>query len=111
MNFDTENDNNIIIKGSTPLIRYNFNIINPAELTVCYLVIRQRDINIIEKGLEQATVAEKYIDWYLTQEEALKIDPKAEIEVQIRYKTNTGAVSASPITEVKGYEILKDGVI
>ncbi len=95
------------------MVGYTFRKINPANITVCWLTIKQGDY-VINKTLADASLEDNKLTWKLTQEETLKLraDQHApDIEKQIRYKTLDGNAYISKITRTKSYALLKEGVI
>ena len=100
----------MLVRGTTPTIRFTFSKIDVATIAVAYMTIEQKSI-VIEKDLSEATVGEKYIEWKLTQEDTVRLNDKVVCRVQCRYKTSDMLAYASKIYEVKPYDILKDGVI
>ena len=100
----------MIIRGTTPVIRFAFNEVNPLEMTGAYLTIRQRNI-LIERELSDANVMANALEGELTQEETLSLEENVPAKVQCRYKFATGAVGASQIYEEPVYGILKEGGI
>ena len=101
----------MIVRGTTPSIRYTFTEINTADIAVAYLTIEQQKKLICEKNLEAAEVGDGYIEWTLTQAETLSINEKQNIQIQIRYRLDDGHAYASTIYDGKPYDILKEGVI
>ena len=100
----------MIIRGTTPPIRFSFTEVSPLEMTQAYLTIRQRNI-LIEKDLSEAVVTEDALLWTLTQEETLSLEENRPAQVQCRYKFSSGAAGASRTYEEPVYGILKDGEI
>ena len=100
----------MIIRGTTPPIRFSFTEVDPQAMTQAILTIRQRGV-MIEKDLSEATVTEDSILWELTQEETLSLEENRPAMVQCRYKFASGAAGASRIYEEQVYGILKDGEI
>lgn len=100
----------MIIRGTTPPIRFAFSEVSPLDMTQAILTIRQRSV-LIEKNLREAVVTEDALLWQLTQEETLSLEENRPAKVQCRYKFNSGTVGASRIYEEPVYGILKDGEI
>lgn len=84
----------MIIKGTTPTIRYTFNTINTEDIAVAFLSIKQNDKTIIEKDLSTATVDEGTIFWKLTQEETLKLRRKVFATIYLDYLLGDGTRAA-----------------
>lgn len=100
----------MIVRGTTPTIRYTFSNVDIADIATCYLTIKQ-GITVIEKTLQDATAGDGYLDWVLSQAETLSLDENQNAEVQIRYKMTNGMVYASTISTGLPYKILKQGEI
>lgn len=101
----------MIAKGTTPIIRVTFSVVNVSDIKVAYLTVNQGRSTIIEKDLDTATIGKDYIEWQLTQEETLNINEHVICRIQCRYKTADNGAYASKIYECKAQEILKEGVI
>lgn len=99
----------MIVRGTTPTIRFHFTDILASTISVAFMTIKQGDL-IIEHSLEDAEVGDNYLGWWLTQEETLKIDADKNAEVQLRFKIGINAYASKVFIE-KGYKILKGGVI
>lgn len=100
----------MIIRGTTPPIRFTFTEVDPQAMTEAFLTIRQNDL-LIEKGLAEAVVTEDSILWELTQGETLSLEEGWNAKVQCRYRFASGTAGASRIYEEPVYGILKDGEI
>ncbi len=101
----------MIIRGTTPPIRFSFSNVNPLEMTAAFLTIRQSSVTI-EKDLSSASsVTDAMIEWQLTQEETLVLEAGRLAQVQCRYKFQSGAVGASRIYDENVYAVLKEGEI
>ena len=100
----------MIVRGTTPTIRYTFSNVDIADIATCYLTIKQ-GTTVIEKTLQDATAGDGYLDWVLSQAETLSLDENQNAEVQIRYKMTSGMVYASTISTGLPYKILKQGEI
>lgn len=103
----------MIARGTTPIIRMTFTIVDASSIDVAYLTIIQGDL-LIEKTLEDATVVhtetDNYLEWHLTQDETLSLNASANAQIQCRYKAN-GVAYDSPVYTESIYRILKEGVI
>ena len=101
----------MIIRGTTPPIRFTFSDVNPLEMTAAFLTIRQANV-VIEKDLASAaSVTDTIIEWQLSQEETLALEAGRLAQVQCRYRFLSGAVGASRIYEENVYAVLKEGEI
>ena len=101
----------MIIRGTTPPIRFTFSDVNPLEMTTAFLTVRQANV-VIEKDLAAASlVTDTMIEWQLSQEETLALEAGRLAQVQCRYRFLSGAVGASRIYEENVYAVLKEGEI
>ena len=100
----------MIIRGTTPPIRFSFTELDPQDMTEAYITIRQKDV-LIEKGLSEAVVTQDALLWELSQAETLSLEDGWNARVQCRYKLASGAAGASRIYEEPVYGVLKDGEI
>lgn len=101
-------------RGTTPVIRFKFKKIHVEDITDCILSIYQSDTKMVERDLESAIEADTFtevISWRLTQEETLQFNEDLPVEVQIKYKTDTGEVYTSKDYIVKSYKDLYGKVI
>ena len=101
----------MIVRGTTPIIRFNFVAIDTTNIAVAYLTIKQNGSVLIEKDLESGDVQEGYIEWALTQEETLAMSPCSDVYIQCRYKLSDGSAYATRIYTERPYNVEKDGVI
>lgn len=99
----------MIPRGTTTEIQYSFDQVNVADITICYLTLKQGSL-VIEKTLADATVGQNTLTWRLTQAETLQFSDSGTIESQIRYIAN-GEAYISKIGRADSYRILKDGEI
>ena len=83
---------NCIIRGTTPTLKYNFGVVNPANISVAYLTIKDKT-HTLEKDLSEATVEQKSLSWKLSQEETLAFG--SQIETMLNWKTADGTRGAS----------------
>lgn len=104
-----------ITRGTTPTITYTFKVVNPTEITVAELTIKQGDETLIERSLDTATVVStdqlRALEWTLTQAETLSLLTRPYAEMQLRYKLLDGSAHATKITTFPPGVILKDGEI
>lgn len=101
----------MIVRGTTPTIRFTFSEIDVASIRAAYLTIEQGGSTVIEKGLDEAAIGDGYLEWELTQEETIPLSEKSNVRIQCRYRLDDGRAYASEIYEMKPYEILKEEAI
>ena len=101
-----------IIRGTTPTIKYTFQTVNPADITVAYLTVNQNGATKIEKDLAAGSVSTegKYIAWTLTQAETLAL-PCGMVYMMCNWKKEDGTRGASKILGVMITENHKGEVI
>lgn len=100
-----------IIRGTTPSIIYKFDIIEPENISVCYLTIKQKCETIIEKTLQDAVVTSESITFRLTQQDTLKLVSPYTCQIVLDWKTTSGIRGRSEIVECGVNPPGKDEVI
>lgn len=90
----------MIIKGTTPTFLITFDTIDPENIEVAYLVIKQNGKVKVEKPLSDASIVEeeeygKCLEWTLTQEESLTLFNRKDAEVHCDWVLNDGTRGAS----------------
>lgn len=101
----------MIGRGTTPIIEYLLEDIDPQNIVTAYVTITQNDEEVIERDIETMERGESSVEWKLTQEETLKLDPDYNGIIQLRVKTVDGSAYASEPSVLKFMPINKDGVI
>lgn len=84
----------MIIKGTTPTIRYTFSHIDTEDIVAAVLSIKQNDKTIIEKTLADAVIEEGSASWRLTQEDTLKLRRKIFATIYLDYLLGDGTRAA-----------------
>lgn len=85
-----------MISGTTPTILFKFTDINPAEITVAVLTIKQGESTVIQRNIDTATVSEESLAWTLSQEETLELR-LVPVTICCDWKLNTGIRGRSEI--------------
>lgn len=98
-----------IISCTTPTIKYNFKVVDPAHITEAYLTITEGGETIIERDLTTATIGEHSLAWTLTQAETFEFDKS--VVVQLNWLTDSGVRGASEKVRIVISENLKNEVI
>lgn len=101
-------------QGTTPEIKYKFRKFIVTDIIIAYLSIRQNGKTLVEMDLDDAievSATDNSITWRLSQNDTIKFNPNDQLEVQVKYKTNTGIVGTSVISYVDSYEDIKGEVI
>lgn len=87
-----------IISATTPTISFSFSEVDPAEISIAYLVVKLFGNTVIEKDLSTAVLDEHSISWVLTQEETLLLKPAgAECTICCDWKTSSGTRGRSKV--------------
>lgn len=106
----------MIIRGTTPTIRYTFHEVAVDTITDAYMTIEQDGRSICELELDDAVAGTDYLDWTLSQTQTLTLeqmsnyDLKRYCDIQCRYKVGSKAY-ASKVSHVPVAMILKEGEI
>lgn len=79
--------------------------------TKCYITYQQFGKTVLEKDIDDVTITATKITTTLTQEETLKFDESAEVEMQIRIKMPDGSAHKSEVIKTTTDELLKEGAI
>ena len=97
-------------RGTTPKHTFTTDIdLTGAE--VMYITYKQGDTVIMEKAIEDVTIASDNVEIALTQEETLAFAEYSRVSIQIRVRFPDGQAIASNIMETTAEKILKEGVI
>jgi hypothetical protein len=97
-------------RGTTPTLRFSLPFVPDTDINALYITFQQRGETIIEKSLEEVTVDGENVLVRLTQEDTLNLDPKADVNVQLRFRIGDNAY-ASDVMPIHIGRILKDGII
>lgn len=106
----------MIIRGTTPTIRYTFHEVSVDTITEAYLTIEQDGRNICELELDDATAGDNYLEWTLSQTQTLTLEQMANYDlkrfcdIQCRYAVGSKAY-ASKVSHIPVEMILKEGEI
>ena len=101
----------MIIRGTTPPIRFTFSDVSPLEMTAAFLTVHQNDVTIEKELSSASSVTDNIIEWQLTQEETLALEAGRLAQVQCRYRFASGAVGALRIYNASVYAVLTEGEI
>ena len=89
-------------------------ILDDVDLTavdVLWITFAQFGSDVVTKQLSDVTIDGQTITVHLTQTDTLKFKPRANVWVQIRGLTNSGAAWATDTFKRSVEDILKDGAI
>lgn len=91
------------------------NIFNVEEdfttATECYITYSQANRTVLEKDIDDVTIAADKITVSMTQEDTLKFAENRPVEIQIRIKLSDDSAYVSNIIRTTATELLKEGVI
>ena len=100
--------NNVIIRYTTPTIKFVFNTLDVGEIEDARLVVKQQKKAVINLDFTEATTGEGFISWLLPQEETAKLKEFENAEIYCDWKTSSGTRGRSKMTactvEPTGYE-------
>lgn len=101
-----------VMRGTTPVIKYRFKVVDVSNIAVAYMTIKCR-FATIERTLADAVIdtENNVLTWKLTQAETLSLPTNGTADIQIRYKLVDNTAGGSQICHVPVEKILKDGVI
>ena len=96
---------NIIIRGTTPTISYQFTVVNAEELTKAILTFKKDAVIVVEKDLDSATVTDhehgNTVSWKLSQDETLLLYSSGILGMMLNWKTPDGTRGASEEIKVR----------
>ena len=98
-----------IISCTTPTIKYNFKVVDPAHIVEAYLTIYECRTLVVERDLTTAVVGEHSLAWTLTQAETLAFNKT--VVAQLTWLTDSGVRGASEKVRIAISENLKNEVI
>ena len=101
----------MIIRGTTPTIKFCFCDIDVSEIEVAYIIIKQHNRSKIEKDITSAFKIDNYILWRLTQEETLLLAPHTSATIDCDWKLTSGLRGKSHRLTVAVENSGKDEVI
>lgn len=99
-----------IIRYTTPTLKFTFSEINVADISTAFLIIKQNDRTVLERGLDTATADESSLSWTLTQEETGSLC-KAETTIVCDWKLLDGTRGRSRVKTEKVINSGKNEVI
>lgn len=86
-----------IIRGTTPTLIFTFNEIEPEDISICYLLIKQKENAIIEKTLQDSVIFNGGLSFTLTQSDTLSLSTAVPAKVVLDWKTTGGVRGRSNI--------------
>ena len=92
-----------IARYTTPSITYKPSMVEIANVDEIYLVISQRDAEVIHKDLDDAIVDENGFTWFLSQ---AALSSKFTASIQIDYLCGTARYTTKP----RPYDITESAV-
>ena len=100
-----------IVKGTTPTITVRFPTVDVGMIEVAYLVVKDNNNAIIEKGIGEADVGEQSIMWKLSQNETLKLNVGRKVTIYFDWRLQDGTRGRSKQAEALVVETGKNEVI
>lgn len=82
-----------ILRGTTPLVRWEFKTIDVSRIVTAILVIKQGD-PIVTKELSDGNVGNNYIEWILSQEDTLALSDDKPCKVYLDWLLADGTRGA-----------------
>ena len=101
----------MIIRGTTPTIKFCFSDVDVNEISVAFITIKQNKELKIDKDISEAVKVENAILWTLTQEETLSLKSKVSATVLCDWKLINGLRGISHELTVQVKDPGKEGVI
>lgn len=86
-----------IARYTTPSITYKPSMVEISNVDEIYLVIRQREAEVIRKDLDDAIVDENGFTWFLSQEDTSALSSKFTASIQIDYLCGTARYTTKPM--------------
>ena len=99
-----------IIRYTTPTLKFTFSEIDVADITAAFLVIKQNDRTVLERGMDSATIAESSLSWTLAQEETGRLC-KGDVTILCDWKLQDGTRGRSKVKTEKVINSGKNEVI
>ena len=106
-----ENEIPVIIRGTTPTIKFCFSDVDVEEITTAYITVKQHEETIIDKDITDAYKVENTLLWTLTQEDTLSLKSKVSATVLCDWKLVSGLRGISHELTVQVKDPGKEGVI
>lgn len=100
----------VIVRGTTPTIEFTFTQIDPSDITVAYLALKQNSQTVVEKSITDATVTSESVMFTLAQEDTLKLTRDSGV-ITLDWKTANGVRGRSNALEFKVEDPAKNEVI
>lgn len=79
-----------IVRWTTPIIVYKPSQAEIADIEEIFVVLKQKGIVKLKKGIEDASIDEEGFTWQFSQEETGTLQDGTLIKAQIDYKTVSG---------------------
>ena len=89
----------VIIRGTTPTIKYTFKTVDIETITRAILTIKKNGSIIVRKELSEATIGEDTLSWKLSQADTLA-GSREGAKVMLNWLTTDGTRGASSEVDV-----------
>lgn len=99
-----------MIRATTPEHSFNLNT-DASELSKIQITYTQDGVTKLTKTKSDLTIDGTWVSLTLTQEETKLFKADDDIELQIRYKTESGKVMASKVVYISVERVLNDEVL
>lgn len=87
-----------IIKGTTPVLKFTFSTVDPADISTAYLTIKDMNKNVIlSVDNSGASTGADYIAWELTQAQSLLLPVDENVAAMCDWLLNDGTRGRSEI--------------
>ena len=87
-----------IIRGSTPVIKFTFSNVNPANISKAQLTIKDMDKNVIVTDTQaNMTTGTDFVSWTLTQTQTLALPVDEDVAVMCDWLLTDGTRGRSNI--------------
>lgn len=90
-----------IIEGTTPTLIFTFDTVSAEDISVAYLLIKQRGNVVVQKTIEDALVSDGKLMFTLTQADTLALTVVFPATVVLDWKTASGVRGRSNVYECK----------
>lgn len=101
----------VLIRGTTPTIKFTFSQISPTDIREAYLVFKKQGLSVLEKSLGYADIEENCISFTLTQQETLAFTAGTRLTCCLDWLTADGTRGRSKTAEFCVDNSGKDEVI
>ena len=80
----------VLVRGTTPLIKYSFGTLDVEDIAIARLVIKQDGTAKITKDLDDATIGQRCLQWVLTQTDTRGLTEGKPAVIYLDWLTDDG---------------------